>query len=193
MCICTLYISYTCIAKDDIKLLDISNFLAAGFSYSQFLLAFNVSEEKLYYPYEWVDNISKLDSPSLPPYHCFFSKLKNVNVLDEEYAKWNGEGIQPKTGEEKYEELLALWKNEGMKTFKDFLICYNNQDVGPFVKAIENMLEFYKEKELDIFKIAVSLPGISRRMLFDAAKKEGATFTLFSESYKHVYYTVNIL
>ena len=71
-----------------------------------------------------------------------------------------------------------------MKTFRDFLVYYNNKDVGPFVQAIENMLVFYKEKELDIFKIAISLPGIARKMLFDAGKKEGAAFTLFSEKNK---------
>ena len=49
-----------------------------------------------------------------------------------------------------------------MKTFQDFLIWYNNLDVGPFVKAVCIFKEFYKEKGLDAFKSAISLPGLAK-------------------------------
>ena len=40
---------------------------------------------------------------------------------------------------------------EKMTTLRDFLIYYNNLDVEPFVKGIENMQEFYKKNQIDIF------------------------------------------
>ena len=57
-----------------------------------------------------------------------------------------------------------------MKTFADWLEYYNNLGVGSFLKALEKMRRFYSGFDVDIFKDAVSLPGVSlqyllRRML----------------------------
>ena len=57
-----------------------------------------------------------------------------------------------------------------MKTFADWLEYYNNLGVGPFLEALEKMRRFYSGLDVDIFKDAVSLPGVSlqyllRRML----------------------------
>ena len=41
--------------------------------------------QKGHYPYEWVDNISKLDYDGLPPIHAFNSRLKQSKLDDEEY------------------------------------------------------------------------------------------------------------
>ena len=180
----------SCVANKQLRFIDITQYLAQGFNYRQFLTAFQVKEEKSYFPYEWFDDISKLDYSELPKYECFFSSLKNNNVLSEEFDKWNGIGDQPKTGFENYTDLLSIWKEQKMKTFKDFLVYYNNKDVGPFVKAIENMQLFYIENQLDIFKNAISLPGVARRMLFDVAKNNGAVFSLFDEHNKDIYHCV---
>ena len=54
--------------------------------------------------------------------------------------------------DDEYNVCINAWKNNNMKTFKDFLEWYNNLDVLPFIEAIEKMKEFYKMKRLDIFK-----------------------------------------
>ena len=41
--------------------------------------------QKGYYPYEWVDDISKLDSDGLPAIHAFSSRLKQYALTAEEY------------------------------------------------------------------------------------------------------------
>ena len=41
--------------------------------------------QKGYYPYEWVDNINKLDYGGLPPIHAFNSRLKQSTLSEEEY------------------------------------------------------------------------------------------------------------
>ena len=45
-----------------------------------------------------------------------------------------------------------------MRTFKDFLVWYNNLDVGPFVTAVIRLQKFYFERDIDIFKTTVSVP-----------------------------------
>lgn len=64
-----------------------------------------------------------------------------------------------------------------MTCFKDFLIWYNNLDVGPFVQAVIKLQNFYLNKNIDIFKTTISVPGIARQLVFQAAKNEGAYFS----------------
>ena len=168
--------SYLCMSTEYFRFLDISQFLAPGCSYSKFLKAYQVEEEKSFFPYEWFDSAEKLDFPSLPGYDAFFSKLKDINVLD-----INNDGM------EQYNTLQRIWREQGMTTFKDFLIYYNNLDVAPFVKAVERFQEFYFKRKLDVFKIAISVPGIARAMLFKTAKKRNVQFPLFGKNDEDIY------
>lgn len=77
-----------------------------------------------------------------------------------------------------------------MKSFKDFLQWYNNLDVKPFVQGIINYCKLYWEKKIDIFKIAVSIPGIARLNLFNTSQKYGAIFPLFDFSTKDIYRSI---
>ena len=52
-----------------------------------------------------------------------------------------------------------------MRTFGDWLEYYNNLDVAPFLEALQKMKEFYTDLGVDIFKDAVSLPGVSKQYL----------------------------
>lgn len=38
-----------------------------------------------------------------------------------------------------------------MSTFRDFLVWYNNLDVGPFVQAVQNLQKCYFDRDIDIF------------------------------------------
>ena len=171
--------SYICMSQPQLRFLDITSYLSPGFSYSQFLQAYNGKETKSFYPYEWMDCVEKLDCTELPPYEAFYSTLKGKNLLDEDDK-----------GEENYKSLMQIWKVRKMKTMRDFLMFYNNQDVGPFVTAVENLQKFYFEKNIDLFKNAVSLPGIARHLLFETAKRANASFALCDESNKDLYQTM---
>ena len=48
-----------------------------------------------------------------------------------------------------------------MQTFGDWLEYYNNLDVTPFLEALEKMKAYYTNLGVDIFKDAVSLPGVA--------------------------------
>ena len=174
--------SYTVVGARGVRFLDITNYLAPGFSYSQFLKAYGVPEAKSYFPYEWFDDVAKLDHPSLPPYEAFNSTLKNANVLDV------GEGEM--AGRRRHLELEDIWAERGMTKFKDFLEYYNNLDVGPFVTAVEKMQNFYFDKHIDLFKVAVSVPGVARSMLYKTAADAGVSFSSVRPGDEDMYYLI---
>ena len=72
---------------------------------------------------------------------------------------------------------------------RDFLEWYNNLDVGPFVEAIQKMFEFYAERGMDMFKCAISVPGLSLRYLF-LTLDDGTYFSLIDKSNKDLYYKI---
>ena len=53
------------------------------------------------------------------------------------------------------------------------------------VEAINKMFEFYRAKKLDMFKVAISLPGLAYKMLISCPN---ANFSLFKEEVKHLCY-----
>ena len=75
-----------------------------------------------------------------------------------------------------------------METFRDFLIWYNNLDVVPFLEAIDKMSAFWKERNIDIFKDGVSVPGLTMKYLF--SNVPNVYFSLFTEKDKDLYYTM---
>ena len=80
-------------------------------------------------------SLRKLVCESLPPKEAFRSELKNEDISYQNYA---------------YCE--QIWRDHDMKTFRDFLIWYNNRDLVPFLEAIEKQFLFYKLRHIDMFK-----------------------------------------
>jgi hypothetical protein len=125
---------------------------------------------KRLFPYEWFDNVEKLEFEQLPPHEAFFSALKNANITVEEYQFCS-----------------AIWRDKNMESFRDYLIWYNNLDVEPFVEAIEKMFEFYQAKGLDLFKDGISVPGLVMKYMFSGLE-HNTFFSLFREQDKDLYY-----
>ena len=170
--------SYMCLSDKNFRFLDISSFLAPGCSYSKFLKAFQIAESKFYFPYEWFDDKAKLNWTQLPPPDAFYSSLKVQNTLGEtetDIAK-------------NYAFVQKVWKEENMRTFQDFLMHYNNLDVGPFVKAVEKMHVFYRDNGIDYLKETISVPRIARKMMFQQSKD--ALFLLCGKKDQDLYKTV---
>ena len=139
--------SYSCIATEHFKFLDITYYLAAGVSYDGFLKAYNANITKGYFPYEYFDSLDKLNSTELPSYEHFYSFLKGKNTLEPcvsdtlstaEIALIGREPIRdnPLTetetqeiGHMRYSDLSQQWDvNEW--SFRDFLVHYNNRCVA---------------------------------------------------------------
>ena len=71
--------------------------------------------------------------------------------------------------------------SEGMKFFKDFLMLYNNKDVVPTLEAMQNLIEFYHRKEIDMLKLGCNLPNLANICLH---KSTDSKFYPFTESDK---------
>lgn len=163
-----------CISNGKFKFLDISNFVAPGFSYDKFIKSYEIELHKSYFPYEFCSNYNKLEYTELPPYEAFFSSLKNCNVLEEEFFRYRqlveDEKVpvsmalktmnlkeKPRTGQENYQHLLKIWQDQGMRNMIDYLKYYNNLDVLPFCQAVSKMLRFYMTRNIDLFKTCISV------------------------------------
>ena len=128
---------------------DVVNYLAPGITYDKWVKTYGATLAKSWLPYEWFDSPDKLDFPGLPPYLVWYSKLKGSYVLSLK----------------EYNDCHRVFRERGMQTFGDWLEYYNNLDVAPFLEALQKMKEFYTNLGVDIFKDAVSLPGVSQQYI----------------------------
>ena len=131
------------------KFLDVVNYLAPGITYDKWVKTYGATLTKSWLPYEWFDSPDKLDFPGLPPYLAWYSKLKGGYTLSLK----------------EYDACHRIFRERGMQTFGDWLEYYNNLDVAPFLEALQKMKEFYTGLGVDIFKDAVSLPGVSQQYI----------------------------
>ena len=154
--------TYMCLYTDKLKFVDISNYLAPGVSYAKYLTAYACELGKGHFPYEYMDDLQKLEDRVLPPQSAFFSQLKNEGISDADYARCQ-----------------AVWHDNQMKTMRDFLVWYNNRDVIPFLQAIDKQFAFYQQHNIDMFKDGISVPGLSLLHLFNDLPND-TYFTVFN-------------
>ena len=164
--------TFMCLSKDQLKFLDMTNYIAPGFSYDKYLKAYGCKITKGFFQYEYMDCLERLDDTTLPQKEAFFSQLKNEGISDEDYV-----GCQ------------EAWRDNGMTTLRDFLVWYNNRDVVPFLQAIDRQFAFYQQRGIDIFKQGISVPGLTLLYLFNDLP-EKTYFTLFNEKNKDLHHLV---
>ena len=184
----------------DVQFLDILNFLGGATSLDSFLKAYKTNETKGFFPYEWFDSPNKLDVTFLPPYECFFSKLRDHNPLEKEltdFTKLLNSGLSqqeapkklrlkvvPPSGFDNYNYLESVWEHEQMTTFQDFVRWYNNKDVVPTLEAMQKMMEFYHNKGIDMLKLGCTLPNLANICLH---KSTNSKFYPFVEADKDLH------
>ena len=78
--------TFMCLSTDQLKFLDMINYIAPGFSYDKYLKAYGCEVTKGHFPYEYMDRLERLDDTALPSKQAFFSRLKNEGISDEDYA-----------------------------------------------------------------------------------------------------------
>ena len=156
--------SFICLSTDKLKFIDMANYLAPGYSYDKYLKAYGCELEKGHFPYEYMDDLLKLDDRALPPQEAFYSRLKDEGISDEDYALCQ-----------------VAWRDNGMKTMRDFLVWYNNRDVVPFLQAIDKQFAFYQQQNIDMFKDGISVPGLTLLYLFNNIPSK-TYFTVFNKT-----------
>ena len=144
--------------------------MVPGFSYSQYLKAYECTEEKGFFPYERMTSLEKLNVSQLPPREVFNSTLKNGNISAEDYQLCQ-----------------KVWEYN-MTTMKEFLTWYNNKDVEPLLEAIDKMYLYYQNQNVDIFKDGINVPGLTLKYMFQDLPDY---FTLPDEKNKDFYQLYN--
>ena len=97
--------TFMCVSTDQLKFLDMTNYIAPGFSYDKYLKAYGCEVTKGHFPYEYMDRLERLDDTALPSKQAFFSRLKNEGISDEDYASCQ-----------------EAWRDNAMTTLRDFLM-----------------------------------------------------------------------
>ena len=164
--------TFMCLSTDQLKFLDMTNYIAPGFSYDKYLKAYGCEVTKGNFPYEYMDCLEKLDDTMLPPKEAFYSRLKNEGISDDDYASCE-----------------KAWRDNDMTTLRDFLVWYNNRDVVPFLQAIHRQFAFYEQRGIDMFKQGISVPGLTLLYLFNDLP-EKTYFTIFNEKNKDLHQLV---
>ena len=157
------------IQTSKLKFLDVKAYLAPTCSYSQYLKAFDVPEQKGFFPYEWLDDINKLKYDKLPPKEAFYSSLKRKHITDEDYAI-----------------VQQAWKEHNMKTVLDLLRWYNHGDTKGFILALQKQVDFYATLNLDMLSSSVGLPGLTLRYLFNTLEPH-IYFSLLSKRHSDLH------
>ena len=177
----------------DIQLLDIMNFLGGATSLDSFLKAYKTKETKGLFPYEWFHCPEKMNNKELPPYVSFFSILRKNNPLEKDYNDFQNlvncgltteQAVaklrmdrSPPTVAENYSYLQSILVSEGMQFFKNFLMWYNNTDVVPTLEAMQKVIEFYHQKEVDMLKLGCTLPNLANICLHKSTDSKFHPFT----------------
>ena len=141
-----------------------------------------------------------MDVTFLPPYECFFSKLRDHNPLEKEFTDFTkllNSGLSqqealkklrlkvvPPSGFDNYNYLESVWEHEQMTTFQDFVRWYNNKDVVPTLEAMQKMMEFYHNKGIDMLKLGCTLPNLANICLH---KSTNSKFYPFVEADKDLH------
>ena len=141
-----------------------------------------------------------MDVTFLPPYECFFSKLRDHNPLEKEFTDFTkllNSGLSqqealkklrlkvvPPSGFDNYNYLESVWEHEQMTTFQDFVRWYNNKDVVPTLEAMQKIMEFYHNKGIDMLKLGCTLPNLANICLH---KSTNSKFYPFVEADKDLH------
>lgn len=156
-----------------LKLLDITNYIAPGYSYDAFIKAYGCVLTKGYFPFEYVDSLDRLNDTCLPQHSSFFSNLRQCNIsLDQ------------------YNYCANIWRQNNMSTLADFLMWYNNLDVLPFLEAIEKQHMVYRAKGIDMFKDAVSVPTLATKWLFMESDTNEFSIPLITKKNSDLHQTI---
>ena len=177
----------------DIQLLDIMNFLGGARSLDSFLKAYKTSETKRFSPYEWFDLPDKMQNTELPRSDALHSILRSCNPLEAKYTDYANllkSGLTteqaivklklsrpPPTGIENYQYLQQICKQEQMSSFKEFLRWYYNKDVVPTLEAMQKMIAFYHDKDIDMLKFGCTLPNLANFCLHKSTHAKFYPFT----------------
>ena len=130
--------------------------------------------------YDSIFRILRINNPLEKDYNDF-QNLVNSGLTTGQAVSKLPMDRKPPTGAGNYSYLQNIWVSEEIKSFKDFLMWYNNKVDVPTLEAMQKMIEFYHQKEIDMLKLGCILPNLANICL---DKSTDSNFYLFTESDK---------
>ena len=176
--------SYLTICTPTLKFLDISHYIAPGYSYAQFLKSYHAQEKKSFFCYQYLSDPAVLEETELPPYQSFYSELKQCNVLEQEWDCWRKKfNVSRKTQDLEYHAYRKETKlvdsslpylDHGLKRvcllcMSSCCVCQEKPESGPDnyrslkklwkecgMQTVKDFLVHYNLKDIDPFTEAVT-------------------------------------
>ena len=68
---------------------------------------------------------------------------------------------QPPTGVESYQYLPQIWKQQKFDSFKKNLRWHNKQDVVHTLEALQKMIAFYHDEDIDMLNLGCTLRNLA--------------------------------
>ena len=152
------------------RLTSVKKFIAEKYPQLDQDVAFALLRRKGVYPYDWMDNLSKMDETSIPNEEAFYNELNDAHI-----------------GNEDYEHAKKVWNFFGCRRFKDYHELYLQTDV----MLLADVFESFRQTSLEYYGLDpawyISLPA----MAWDAMlKKTNVVLELLTEGEKDIYLMV---
>ena len=141
------------------------NFLGGATSLDSCSKAYKTSETKRFSPTNGLITLTKCRIQNFPHMTPFTVNFVAVTILKPKHTDCVNllkSGLTteqaviklklskpPPTGIENYHYFQQIWKQEQMSSFKDFLRWYSKKDVVPTLEAMQKMIAFYHDKDID--------------------------------------------
>ena len=158
--------NYLCISTPRFRFIDMKNFLPPTFNLDTFIKSFKAEQQKGVFPYEAVQSVADLERTYCPRIEEFHSEFRNSDITLEEWET----------------KVHRVWNENGMRTWKDFLVHYNLSDVVPFLTAVKNYEA--KFEGADLWKTFVSLSSASYNIGFKKTPETDKFFKCPENIYK---------
>ena len=167
--------SYLTICTPSLKFLDISHYIAPGYSYAQFLKSYKAQEKKSFFCYQYLTDPAVLEETRLPPYEAFYSKLKQCNVLEQEMICWQKKHNVSFLYQKRSRDTTSPYLDRCLKQIcplcsRSCCACRDKQPLSGFqnymdlkrlwkecnMQTVKDFFVYYNLKDIDPFTEAVS-------------------------------------
>ena len=196
---------YIYIKTDTLSFIDITSFLPAGTSLSNFCLAMshksihdidvNDVNQKSFMCYDYITGPDVLFETKIPDYHHFFNSIKGCNSFEEDLERKPDGSNRTQDeikaiGLERYHKICQLWKTKHFTNIASYVKFYCNRDVDILLKScITYQEKFSSDLKINLYK-NISLPSIARKKLRLAALENNCPISIFNENNKWIYFAL---
>ena len=162
------------VSTKNFKILDFQSYVGPGFTLDRIIKLFapELKVGKLIFPFSILSSnnlLERLNSSEFPSRDLFYNDLKREEISEDDYSK-----------------VLAFYLNMPTpRTLLAYLKLYNLHDVRPFLQAMLNFANIFKELTvINIYREAFTLPSIAKHILANNLDS-GAIITLMNSEKTH--------